>query len=117
MQHWQACSPTAYGSQIPADAVVPNRHKSKKRRLPDVEYGAPNHTPPGPSPAALKRTNTLAWREIARLEAAQVRADIRAASRDASIGPVAAGTSTASTNNNGNGNSHMLGGFQTMSRA
>ncbi|KAH6623034.1 hypothetical protein F5144DRAFT_595293 [Chaetomium tenue] len=95
-----------------AAATAAGRHP-----LPDVEFGAANRTPPGPSPAALERTNSLARREIARLEAAQARADLRAASRETSLGPVAAAaaaaaaglTSNHSTANggDGNGNGHF----------
>ncbi|KAH6847870.1 hypothetical protein B0I37DRAFT_310416 [Chaetomium sp. MPI-CAGE-AT-0009] len=97
-----------------AAATAAGRHP-----LPDVEFGAANRTPPGPSPAALERTNSLARREIARLEAAQARADMRAASRETSLGPVAAAAAAAAaglTSNpvnsgdgtgNGNGNGHF----------
>jgi hypothetical protein len=73
-----------------AAATAAGRHP-----LPDVEFGAATRTPPGPSPAALERTNSLARREIARLEAVQARADMRAASRETSIGPVAAAAAAA----------------------
>jgi hypothetical protein len=73
-----------------AAAVAAGRHP-----LPDVEFRAANRTPPGPSPAVIERTNSLARREIARLEAAQARADIRAASREASLGPMAAAAAAA----------------------
>ncbi|KAK3293221.1 uncharacterized protein B0H64DRAFT_326471 [Chaetomium fimeti] len=97
-----------------AAATAAGRHP-----LPDVEFGAANRTPPGPSPAALERTNSLARREIARLEAAQARADMRAVSREASLGPVAAAAAAAAAGlasnaaNNvdgtgtGNGNGHF----------
>jgi hypothetical protein len=61
----------------------------------------------------VERTNSLARREIARLEAAQARADMRAASRESSIGPVAAAAAAAAaglTNNHTsaqNGNGHF----------
>ncbi|KAL2020117.1 hypothetical protein VTK56DRAFT_8722 [Thermocarpiscus australiensis] len=45
-----------------------------------------SRAPPGPG--VLERTHSLARREIARVEAAQARADLRAASREASLGPV-----------------------------
>ncbi|EAQ83771.1 hypothetical protein CHGG_10175 [Chaetomium globosum CBS 148.51] len=95
-----------------AAATAAGRHP-----LPDVEFGAANRTPSGPSPAALERTNSLARREIARLEAAQARADLRAASRETSLGPVAAAAAAAAaglTSNHsaanggdGNGNGHF----------
>ncbi|KAK4043527.1 hypothetical protein C8A01DRAFT_32253 [Parachaetomium inaequale] len=105
-----------------AAATAAGRHP-----LPDVEFRAANRATPGPSPAALERTNSLARREIARLEAAQARADLRVASREASIGPVAAaaaaaaaglstnpntGPTTGANNNNGNGNGNGNGHFQ-----
>jgi hypothetical protein len=87
-----------------AAATAAGRHP-----LPDVQFSAANRTPPGPSPAALERTNSLARREIARLEAAQARADLRAASREASLGPAAAAAATAAaaglTSNSSNNNS------------
>lgn len=91
-----------------AAATAAGRHP-----LPDVEFRPANRTPPGPSPAAVERTNSLARREIARLEAAQARADMRAASRESSIGPVAAAAAAAAaglTNNHAsahNGNGHF----------
>jgi hypothetical protein len=104
-----------------AAATAAGRHP-----LPDVEFGAANRTPPGPSPAALERTNSLARREIARLEAAQARADMRAASRETSLGPVAAAAAAAAglpsnhpsnnnnntANNGGDGAGHGNGHFQ-----
>lgn len=58
-----------------------------RHSLPDVEFRAANRQPPGPG--VLERTNSIARREIARLEAAQARADQRAAAavREASVGP------------------------------
>ncbi|KAL2265503.1 hypothetical protein VTJ83DRAFT_6603 [Remersonia thermophila] len=70
---------------VRAAAVAAGRHP-----LPDVGFRAANRTPSGPNPEAIERTNQLARREIARLEAAQARADMRAASREASLAPVAA---------------------------
>ncbi|KAK4250084.1 hypothetical protein C7999DRAFT_38798 [Corynascus novoguineensis] len=99
-----------------AAATAAGRHP-----LPDIEYRAANRTPPGPSPAAIERANTLASREIARLEAAQARADMRAATREASIGPVAAAAAAAAaglapnsnnTSVTSNGTSHVPGHFQ-----
>ncbi|KAL2160395.1 hypothetical protein VTH06DRAFT_1568 [Thermothelomyces fergusii] len=69
-----------------AAAAAAGRHP-----LPDLEHRAANRAPLGPSPAALERAHMLARREIARLEAAQARADLRAANREASIAPAAAG--------------------------
>ena len=96
---------SSFASARPAEALRQSRRSENGPRaaataagrhpLPDVEFGAANRTPPGPNPAALERTNTLARREIARLEAAQARADIRAASRESSIGPVAAAAAAA----------------------
>jgi hypothetical protein len=95
-----------------AAATAAGRHP-----LPDVQFSAANRTPPGPSPAALERTNSLARREIARLEAAQARADLRAASREGSLGPAAttvgatAGAGLTSNNNvNANPNANTNGG-------
>ncbi|KAK4152036.1 hypothetical protein C8A00DRAFT_44853 [Chaetomidium leptoderma] len=82
-----------------AAATAAGRHP-----LPDIEFRAANRAPPGPTPAAIERANTIAGRAISRLEAAQARADIRAASREASIGPVAAAASAAAAGLNNNAN-------------
>ncbi|KAK4132948.1 hypothetical protein BT67DRAFT_479917 [Trichocladium antarcticum] len=72
-----------------------------RRPLFDIEFRAANRGPPTPNrrtpgPSVLERTNSLARREIARLEAAQARADLRAASREASLDPAAAASSASS---------------------
>jgi hypothetical protein len=125
--HMTGSPNSSFTSARPAEGLRQSRRSENGPRavtaagrhpLPDVEFGAANRTPPGPSNAALERTNTLARREIARLEAAQARADMRAASRESSIGPVAAAAAAAAaglTNtiipaNNGNPNSN--GHFQ-----
>ncbi|GAB1313166.1 tRNA splicing endonuclease subunit [Madurella fahalii] len=71
-----------------------------RHSLPDVEFRAANRQAPGPG--VLERTNSIARREIARLEAAQARADQRvaAAVREASVGPGGAATTTTTNNNN-----------------
>ncbi|KAH6621126.1 hypothetical protein B0J18DRAFT_466739 [Chaetomium sp. MPI-SDFR-AT-0129] len=95
------------GSGHPSASFAPGRPSEEPRQsrrtengrhpLPDVDFRSANRTPtgPGPNSAALERTNTLARREIARLEAAQARADMRAASRETSLGPVAAAAAAA----------------------
>lgn len=82
-----------------AAATATGRHP-----LPDLEYRTANRTTPGPSSAALERANMLARREIARLEAAQARADLRAANRETSISPATTGlgsNSNSATSSNG----------------
>ncbi len=125
--HLTGSPSSSFTSTRPTESLRQSRRSENGQRavtaagrhpLPDVEFGAANRTPPGPSSAAVERTNTLARREIARLEAAQARADMRAASRESSIGPVAAAAAAAAaglTNtiipaNNGNSNSN--GHFQ-----
>ncbi|KAL2180067.1 uncharacterized protein P884DRAFT_98143 [Thermothelomyces heterothallicus CBS 202.75] len=88
-----------------AAAAAAGRHP-----LPDLEYRAANRTPPGPSPAALERTNMLARREIARLEAAQARADLRAANRETSIAPAAANAAAAAAGLGSNSNNSTASG-------
>ena len=60
-------------------------NRAGRRPLPEVQFGAANRGPPNAS--VLDRTNSLARREIARVEAAQARANQRAASREASLDP------------------------------
>ncbi|SPQ27530.1 10fbf7e4-1b53-4d21-9f03-19a2449e214f [Thermothielavioides terrestris] len=72
---------------MPSNQGSPPRPASGRHPLPNIEFRAANRHPAGPSPAVLERTNSLARREIARLEAAQARADLRAASREASLAP------------------------------
>lgn len=73
----------------PQESRQPRRSENGARTtrtpLPDIQFRAANRPPPGPS--VLERTNSLARREIARVEAAQARADQRAASREASLAP------------------------------
>ncbi len=65
------------------EAARPSRHS-----LPDAEFRPANRTAAAATPAAtpdnVERTNSIARREIARVEAVQQRADQRAASRDSS---------------------------------
>jgi hypothetical protein len=75
-----------------------NGTRAGRHPLPDIQFRAANRG--APTPGVLERTNSLARREIARLEAAQARADLRAASREASVGPAVAATSVSSSNNN-----------------
>ncbi|KAK4101075.1 hypothetical protein N658DRAFT_79202 [Parathielavia hyrcaniae] len=87
-----------------------------RRPLPDIEFRAANRTPPGPSAAAIDRTNSLARREIARLEAVQARADMYAASREASLGPTAAAAAAAANDGTVNGQHHFQDNVSRLNR-
>ncbi|KAK4241377.1 hypothetical protein C8A03DRAFT_30472 [Achaetomium macrosporum] len=104
-------SPTANGHRDSSSAAA-GRHP-----LPGLEYRAANRPPSGPDPAVIQRANSLAHREIARLEAVQARANMRASSREASLGPASSNPTngtTATNSNNNHGSASRL--FDDLSR-
>jgi hypothetical protein len=73
----------------------PSTVANGRHPLPGLDYRAANRGSSGPDPADIQRANSIANREIARLEAAQARADRRAASRQPSLAPAASNIATA----------------------
>ncbi|KAL2116901.1 hypothetical protein VTJ04DRAFT_9069 [Mycothermus thermophilus] len=88
--------------QRAAAAAAAGRHP-----LPDVSFRAANRTPSGgPNPEQRERAQQLADRAITRLEAAQARADARAASRETSLAPAGTNSPPASAGINGTSNGY-----------
>jgi hypothetical protein len=86
-----ATPPDAFESRPPRQGPQPPR---ARQSLPNVELRAANRPPP---PSALERTNDLARREIARIEAATARAEQRAQTRESYTSAAAAATGGSTT--------------------